>query len=72
MKRYFFSAVTSNGENANVFVDADSPQSAIAQYHIWSARVMGTIQTAFQMWQLPEIGKTERALEWYDDVFRFN
>lgn len=72
MKRYFFSAVNSDGENANVFIDADSPQSAITQYHHWSARVMGTIQTAFQMWQLPELGETERALEWYEDVFRFN
>lgn len=72
MKRYFFSAVNSDGENANVFIDADSPQSAITQYHHWSARVMGTIQSAFQMWQLPDLGETVRALEWYDDVFRFN
>jgi len=72
MKRYFFSAVNSDGENANVFVDADSPEAAISQYHLWSARVMGTIQITFQMWQLPEVGKSERALEWYEDVFRFN
>ncbi|MBA4226668.1 MAG: hypothetical protein C0456_08545 [Hyphomonas sp.] len=72
MKRYFFSAVNSDGENANVFIDADSPESAITQYHLWSARVMGTIQTVFQMWRLPDVGTTERALEWYEDVFRFN
>jgi len=32
MKRYFFSAVTSDGENANVFIDAENPQSAITRY----------------------------------------
>lgn len=72
MKRYFFSAASSDGENANVFIDADNPQSAITQYHLWSARVVGTIQRDFQMWQLPEVGKSERALEWYEDVYRFN
>jgi len=57
MKRYFMSAVTSDGENANVFIDAESSGSAITQYHLWSAKVMGSVQTAFKVWQLPELGK---------------
>ncbi len=72
MKRYFFSAVNSDGENANVFIDAEDPHSAITRYHLWSAKVLGTIQTVFQLWQLPEISQSERTLDWYEDVHRYN
>jgi len=66
--RYFFSALTSDGENANAFIDARDSAAARILYMGGAESVVGEVPTDIQVWILPPVGQSERSLEWVSDI----